>query len=245
MGIVSVIGVGSIDILTGSELSFSLFYLMPIVLVTLSAGRNPGLVISVISAAMWFLADVLAGHSYSQPVIRYWNAIVRLGFFVVVTLLIPALKALERERGLARTDDLTGAGNRRHFEEVAQTELDRSHRYKHPLTIAYFDIDGFKTVNDKWGHRTGDKLLCAVVKQAKSHLRKTDIIARLGGDEFAILFHETDQAAAQIAVRKIQSALLHEMSRHNWPVTFSIGVLTCLNAQISANELIKKTDQLM
>jgi len=244
-GFIFVAGVGVADILTESEFSFSLFYLIPIVLVTWFCGRNLGFVISVASAGMWFLSNVFEGHSYSQPIIRYWNAIVRLGFFVLVTLLLPALKALEREKGLARTDNLTGAANRLHFFELAKTEINRSQRYKRPFTIAYIDIDGFKTVNDQWGHRTGDKLLCAVVNRAKNQLRKTDIIARLGGDEFIVLLPETDQDEAQISVPKIQNALMDEMRRNDWPVTFSIGVLTYLEEQITTDELIKRADGLM
>jgi len=244
-GSIFVGAIGIADIATGSELAFSLFYLIPIVLVTWFSGRNLGLVISVDSAVMWFIADVLAGQTYSQSVIRYWNAITRLGFFIVVTLLLPALRALERERDLARSDYLTGVANRRYFFELAQTELDRSHRYKRPFSIAYIDLDGFKTVNDQWGHQTGDKLLCAVANRVKRELRRTDIIARFGGDEFIVLLLETDQPAAQIAVPKIQSALMDEMRQNDWHVTFSIGVLTCLEAQITADELVKRADSLM
>lgn len=244
-GFIFIVCIGVADILTGSELAFSVFYLIPIVLVTWFSGRNPGLIISATSAVMWFIADDLSGQSYSQPLIRYWNTVVRLGFFVLVTLLLPALKALEREKSLSRTDYLTGVPNRRHFFELAQTELDRSQRYKHPVTMAYIDLDNFKAVNDQWGHRTGDKLLCAVVDQARSQLRSTDIIARFGGDEFVILLPETDQAAAEIVIPKIQDALTDEMRLNDWPVTFSIGVLTCFETQIPMDELIKRADGLM
>jgi diguanylate cyclase (GGDEF)-like protein len=244
-GYVAIFCIGIVDTLMGSEISFSLFYLIPIILVTWFSGKYQGFIICVIGAAVWFTADVLAGHSYSLPIIPYWNALVRLGFFVVVTMLIPALKALEREKGIARTDHLTGAGNRRHFFEVAQTEIDRSQRYKRPFTIAYMDLDGFKTVNDQWGHITGDKILCAVVNRIKRHVRKTDIIARLGGDEFVILLPETNQDAAKIAIPKIQNILIDEMRRNDWPVSFSIGVLTCLEAKITPDELIKRADNLM
>jgi diguanylate cyclase (GGDEF)-like protein len=244
-GSIVVVGIGIADIVTGSELAFALFYLIPIVMVTWFSGRTLGFVISVASTVMWVIADGLAGQSYSQPVIRYWNAFSRLSFFVLVTLLLPALKALEREKGLARTDHLTGIANRHHFFEVAQSELDRSQRYKRPFTIAYIDLDGFKTVNDQWGHSIGDNLLCAVVNRAKSQLRKTDFMARLGGDEFIVLLPETDQNTAQTAVPKIQNTLMDEMRRNDWPVTFSIGVLTCLEAKITTDELIKRADSLM
>ena len=245
LGFIVVICIGGADILTGSELAFSVFYLIPIGVVTWFSGRNPGLFISLASAVMWFLADDLSGQAYSQPLIRYWNTAVRFGFFVVVTILLPALRALEREKSLARTDYLTGIANRRHFFELAQTELERSQRYQHPITLAYIDLDSFKIVNDQWGHKTGDKLLCAVVDRAKRQLRSTDTIARLGGDEFVLLLPETDQVAAKMVIPKINNVLTDEMRRNGWPVTFSIGVLTCLNAQIPMDELIKRADGLM
>ena len=245
LGFIVVICIGGADILTGSELAFSVFYLIPIGVVTWFSGRNPGLFISLVSAVMWFLADDLSGQSYSQPLIRYWNTAVRFGFFVVVTILLPVLRALEREKSLARTDYLTGIANRRHFFELAQTELERSQRYQHPITLAYIDLDNFKIVNDQWGHKTGDKLLCAVVDRAKSQLRGTDTIARLGGDEFVLLLPETDQVAAKMVIPKIHNILTDEMRLNGWPVTFSIGVLTCLDTQIPMDELIKRADGLM
>lgn len=244
-GCVLVAGVGIGDYVTGEELSFSLFYLIPIALVTWFAGMRGGLGMSVISAMTWFIADSLSGQTYSYPVVRYWNAAVHLSFFVIVTLLLPALKAVEREKLTARTDDLTGMANRRLFFEVLQNELNRSQRYKRPFTIVYIDLDGFKAVNDRSGHQTGDKLLCAVANRAKSLLRATDIMARVGGDEFVILLPELDQDPAQIVVPKIQSALLDEMRRNDWPVTFSIGALTYREGPITADGLTSGADELM
>ena len=245
IGCFFVAGIGIADVLTGTELAFSLFYLIPVALVTWFSGRTIGLVVSVIAAITWFVVDTLSGLSYSQPLIRYWNTAVRLGFFVVVALLLPALKALKHEKKVARIDELTGVDNRRSFFEAAHTELYRAQRYNRYFTVAYIDLDNFKAVNDQSGHQTGDRLLCAVVERAKSHLRKTDLIARLGGDEFVLLLPEVDQAAAQTTISKIRTALLHEMRMNNWPVTFSIGVLTYRNGPITAEELIRKGDELM
>jgi diguanylate cyclase (GGDEF)-like protein len=240
-----VAAIGSADYVTGTEISVSSFYLIPIVIVAWFAGMNAGLGISVISAITWFIADVLGGQSYSNPIIRYWNAAVRLSFFVLVTILIPALKAVEHEKLIARTDDLTGIANRRQFFEVLQSEVNRSQRYKRPFTIVYIDLDNFKAVNDQMGHEAGDKLLCAIADRTKSFLRTTDIMARLGGDEFAILLPELGQDPAPIVVPKIQHALLEEMQRNDWPVTFSVGALTCRDASVTADRLISRADELM
>ena len=244
-GLIGVVIVGFADYTTGREIAFSLFYLIPIVLVTWYSGNKLGLVISGASAVAWFTADTLAGQAYSSPVIPYWNAAVRLSFFVVVTFLLSSLKGLEHERAAARQDDLTGAANRRHFFEVVQAELDRSQRYQRPFTLVYFDIDGFKAINDQWGHQVGDQLLCAVVKQARRHLRKTDFLARLGGDEFIILLPETGSKVAHAAATNLQQVLVAEMGSHHWPVTFSIGTLTCVDASLTPDELIVKADALM
>ena len=97
VGSVLVVVIGTADVLTGPELSLSFFYLVPIVLVVWFVGSRAGLVMALCCGMAWFVADALSGQSYSSEWIRYWNALVRLGFFFVVALLLPALKALERE----------------------------------------------------------------------------------------------------------------------------------------------------
>lgn len=239
-------GVGTIDVLTGYELAFSLFYLLPITSTTWFAGARSGVVISLVSALVWFAADAFAGQPYSHPAIAYWNTTIRFGFFLITTFLISSLRqAILREQDLARIDNMTGAVNKRYFAELVQRELDRSQRFKHPLTVAYLDLDNFKAVNDNHGHSTGDQVLSTTVKEAKGQLRKTDVVARLGGDEFAFLLPETDAGAAQVAISKVQARLLDKMRRNNWPVTFSIGVLTCMSTPPTTDELLKQADAVM
>ncbi|MBT8097960.1 MAG: sensor domain-containing diguanylate cyclase [Woeseia sp.] len=153
--------------------------------------------------------------------------------------------ALEREKEISRTDPLTGAANRRLFSERLQREMDRSRRYKHPFSIAYLDLDHFKLVNDNMGHHAGDRLLATVVQTIQALCRSTDTVARVGGDEFAVLFPETDASAVRGAVDKFRAALLAEMRRNNWPVTFSIGVITCTTPPDDAQKLIGAADSLM
>lgn len=245
-GIVLVALLGVLDTLTGYELSFSLFYLIPISLVSWFAGRRSGIMMTLYSGFSWFTADSLAGHVYSHPAIQYWNGSIRLGFFLVSALLIAALReALEHEKELSRIDNLTGAVNRRYFDTLLQQEIDRTRRYGRPYTLAYVDLDNFKMVNDTAGHSEGDKVLQAVADAAREQLRNVDVVARMGGDEFAFLFPETDQSQARDCATKLQHALLDEMQRHGWPVTFSIGILTCDTAPQTRDELIRQADRLM
>jgi diguanylate cyclase (GGDEF)-like protein len=83
------------------------------------------------------------------------------------------------------------------------------------------------------------------VESSEKLIRKTDVLARLGGDEFALLLPETGQEAARVIVDKMEGALSMEMQRCKWPVTFSIGVLTCTAAPRTADELVKMTDETM
>ena len=241
-----IIGVlGIIDTLTGKELDFSLFYVIPILIVTWHTGLGLGIVFSLISALVWLLSDVLSGN-VTLLSIYAWNTLIRLGFFLTIAFLLSRLlTVLEHEREIAHKDYLTGALNSLFFYNVLQMEINRSLRYKNLFTIAYIDLDNIKTVNDEFGHATGDEVLCFFVNQIKNSLRKADVVARLGGDEFALLMPETNQKSAQVVLSKLQHNILAGMQKNNWPVTLSIGVLTCIDTPPTANEAIKKVDDLM
>jgi diguanylate cyclase (GGDEF)-like protein/PAS domain S-box-containing protein len=154
-------------------------------------------------------------------------------------------KAFEHEKELARVDPLTGAANQRSFYELARREIERSRRYKYPFTIAYLDLDDFKAINDQFGHKVGDEILCAVVKYSDRRLRKTDLFARLGGDEFAFLLVETGPELAQTIISKFQEDAFFRIQENSSPVTFSIGVLTCIDASLTLEEILKMVDDLM
>jgi diguanylate cyclase (GGDEF)-like protein len=238
--------IGVIDYQTGYELAFSLFYLVPICLATWVSGRDMGLLLSILGACVWYLADVLSGHVYSSSLIYLWNTGIRLGFFAVVTFTLAALReSLEHERNLSRTDPLTDAANSRAFLELVQSEVQRYERYQHPFTVVYIDLDNFKTVNDRYGHLVGDKILHAIVAEIRKRLRKTDVVGRLGGDEFGLFLPETGQEAAQVVVKKIRAGILDTMQMRKLPVTASLGVVTCQGIPHSGETLIKLADDLM
>jgi diguanylate cyclase (GGDEF)-like protein len=246
LGLVLILAIGVIDFVTGYELAFSLFYVLPIALITWLTDRRFGLAASVISAIVWLVADLASQHVYSNPLIPIWNTLIRLAFFVIITLLLSALRmALQRESELARVDYLTGALNSRYFYDLAQREIDLFQRYQHPFTLAYLDLDNFKAVNDQLGHATGDQVLRKVVSSVKANLRKTDMVARMGGDEFVMLLPETNQKSAEVVLSRLQLHLLEEMHNNDWPITFSTGVLTCTAAPDSPDELVMLADDLM
>lgn len=238
--------IGTTDYLVGNEIGFSIFFVLPIATIAWTTGRRLGYLASILSAAVWLWADLSTSSGYSHQLVPVWNSLIRLGFFIIITKLLTMLQdALRRESELARIDHLTGAANARSFHEIIQLEIDRCERFKHPFTLAYIDLDNFKVVNDQLGHSTGNLLLRAVVDTMRSNVRKTDFVGRIGGDEFAILFSETGHDVARVALQKIHQLLNEQMQSHQWPVTFSIGAVTCNLPPPSADALLDQADKLM
>jgi diguanylate cyclase (GGDEF)-like protein len=238
--------ISSLDFITGYDISVSVLYLFPIVLIAWFEGGVPAALISIFSAITWAVADLASGHIYSHIAVSIWNAIMVLGMFLIVAYSVAAVKKLLiSEREHAHNDYLTGVTNAGYFYEQANMEIIRSARYNRPLTLAYIDIDNFEQVNDTFGHNTGDNLLRAVATTMKATLRSTDSIARLGGDQFAILMPETSQEHAAIAINKVREQLLETVRKKGWPVTFSIGVATCYTPTCTTDELVKMADTLM
>jgi diguanylate cyclase (GGDEF)-like protein len=108
---------------------------------------------------------------------------------------------------LATTDPLTGIGNRRRMTEQINKELERSRRFKHPLSLLMLDIDHFKTVNDSYGHEAGDRALIAVSKILAAGMRSVDMASRFGGEEFVLLMPETDIQVAGNAAERLRAQI--------------------------------------
>jgi diguanylate cyclase (GGDEF)-like protein len=244
--VVMIAFLGYLDYISGFEFSFSLFYLFPVTAAAWFVNRKSAIYLSFVSTVVWYISNLLAGQTYTQPVIGYWNAAVRLGFFIITALLLSRMKeSLDREKELSRTDSITGLFNSRAFYQLADAELRRVKRYAHPYTLAYLDIDQFKNINDRFGHLVGDSVLKVIAGTLLENLRQTDLVARLGGDEFAILLPETDNEAARVTITKVQQVLNKAMTSHNWKTTFSIGVVTYHKYSLPIDAMIQKVDALM
>jgi|RhiMetdeSRZDD1v2_1073273.scaffolds.fasta_scaffold406663_2 diguanylate cyclase (GGDEF)-like protein len=244
---IAIIGLlGILDYATGNELTLSLFYLIPIVLGTWAVDRKTGLFMSFISGLTLLGAEIAAGQTYSHPIFYLLNTLLRTLFYVVFVYLMTELQKSRIEEQLAaRTDFVTGAVNARYFNELLQMEISRIRRYPHPITLVYVDVDNFKLVNDLFGHKIGDDVLRCIATELKSLLRVTDTVARLGGDEFVMLLPSTRQPEARLVVSKVYANLIETMSRKNWPVTFSMGAVTCEFSPYSAEQLVNMADELM
>jgi diguanylate cyclase (GGDEF)-like protein len=240
--LLAVIGIG--DYFTGTDISISFFFLAPIAVAAWYINRDAGMGVSIASAAIWFVVN---GPAVSLPFpVLLWNAGVRLGFFAVVAALLSTLhQAIDRERALARTDYLTGVKNNRSFYEQADIELRRARRHRRPISIAYIDLDGFKELNDRFGHNEGDSALRAIGIALLRYLRSTDVVGRMGGDEFAILLPEAGKGEAISTGKRLHELLTTELKGNGWPITLSMGVVTCTTAPSEVTRLMKEVDALM
>lgn len=238
--------IGWADVATGVELALSIFYYVPIAFVTWFAGRRSGVVTAVVAAIVWYGADVLAGATYSQAWIPYWNASVRLGMYLLLAVLLGRLRAaFERESELARTDSLTGVSNARHFHETARLELARATRGGGAMTLAYVDVDDFKTVNDDYGHSAGDELLRTIGRALVRNVRALDTVARVGGDEFVVLLPDADGDGGGRALARIVRGVECDVARLPQSVTFSVGAVTFASPPATVDEMMWAADHVM
>jgi len=241
---VQLVVVALLDVHTGTELNLSIFYLLPISFAAWFLGAGLGLLSAFLSAGLLVYLNAEAGSAHLLATTV--NALTNLLLFVFLVVIIGEVKTLyQRERESSRRDYLTSLPNARAFYELLTHEQNRSRRFGRPLTLGYIDLDNFKLMNDLFGHPEGDTLLAAVAKTMQNSIRETDIIARLGGDEFVLLLPETTEEQATVVLAKLQRGLMQLMGDHRWPVTFSIGAVTFLNAPESAEEMVQRADQLM
>ncbi|MCQ8102768.1 diguanylate cyclase [Methylomonas sp. SURF-2] len=147
----------------------------------------------------------------------------------------------------AHTDFLTELANRRRFIELATTEVARAQRYRTSVSLIMFDIDHFKAVNDRYGHKTGDNVLHKLAATVRQTLRDVDIAGRLGGEEFAVMLPETGAKAAWDAAERLRLAIagteMQAESAERFHVTISMGIATLTDAACDIETLLKNADE--
>lgn len=138
------------------------------------------------------------------------------------------LKArLVETEGLADRDALTPLLNRRAFLRELNRVRTFAQRYGSPASLVYFDLDGFKTVNDRYGHAAGDAALQAVAERLLGNVRESDLVGRMGGDEFAVILAQADQTVAEAKAAALAHAIEREpIAFGDWsaPLHISYGV---------------------
>jgi len=246
IGLASAAVVGVLDYLTGSHVTLTAIYLLPVYFVAWHAGAGAGMLLAVFCAVAWLAAGHYAGRLFPTTLVMLWQFFSLAAIAGAFAILLARLrKAQSRTQALSLVDFLTGALNSRAFYNLVENEHRKSARFKRPVTLVYIGLDHFKRVNSRFGHTVGDMVLQKVARTMMKYLRATDRVARLGGDEFVILLSETDLAAAKIVIPKICEQLAEEMEDKRWPITFSVAVVTFYHVPPTARAMIKMSEKLM
>ena len=141
-------------------------------------------------------------------------------------------------------DEVTGLYNRRFFSLRLEEELSRFKRFNHPVSVVSIDIDGFKNVNDEFGHAVGDETLRELAQILMKHSRGINVVSRFGGDEFSILLVETSKAGARLYADRIRQVVATFPFSHGKPVTASFGVASLPDDETAtAEDLFRAADE--
>ena len=192
---------------------------------------------SAASALPLFYATGRASHTPAQVAVGILTLVVVAG---IVTVLREGLQARQRRlEDLAVRDPLTGVGNYRLMTERLDYEVARHRRSGTCFSVLLFDLDGFKAINDTFGHLVGDRVLADVARALVSSVREQDTVARQGGDEFSILAPETDAEGAWRLAARAQQAV---SAAANGSLSTSIGVATFPTDAHGSDRLLAQAD---
>ncbi len=180
------------------------------------------------AANIGYLISYEEDDTYALFETNFWNNVIlgNIITFLILGFLFYVMRMNEKLKLIAATDKLTGLFNRNKFYELAELEIERSKRYDRPLSLLIFDIDHFKTINDRYGHNVGDYVLKTMADIIRKNIRKHDFIFRWGGEEFIILAPETNLEGAVNFAEKLRERVEEFQFKDVEKVTISIGVAT-------------------
>jgi len=164
------------------------------------------------------------------------------------TLVITAMENRRRALLLGRlalTDHLTGLANRAHFDRTLESEMAHAMRTGEPFSVLYMDLDGFKEINDRFGHAAGDDVLREIARRLAEQVREEDAVARFGGDEFGVVMRTSAQDSAQALAQRITKAVsapIRISTGNTAVVGISIGLATYTEGMASGATLLDQAD---
>jgi diguanylate cyclase (GGDEF)-like protein len=187
------------DYLAGREMSFLIFYVLPIAAVGWRTGRSPALVVASAASVAWLVSHAIGLDGGDVPLLL-WNWLNRTFIFLVAAVFSDLLS---RQMVLAQTDPLTSLPNRRALLHRLKATIYRGAGARTSISLAYIDLDNFKAINDRFGHGAGDTVLQRIAETIRVTIRASDLPARVGGDEFVVIFWRLPKEDALRIARRL------------------------------------------
>jgi len=243
MGIVSVIATGAIEWATELPFPNDVVFVLIIGGVAFHGSLVAGVSLAVLASMARFASTATpATRTPAEWPIAAVEGLALLALLFGIVFLARALhRAIGALQEQALRDPLTGTFNTRGFMDLAERERLRALRNGQPLTIAYFDIDGLKKLNDAAGHQAGDRLLLSFVSAVAESIRPYDIFARIGGDEFVLILPATERREALSVITRIRAQLIGQLP----PLSVSVGAVTYSAPTDQVETMLQAADHLM
>lgn len=244
--LLSIIFIGYLHFIIGPSFEFHLFFLVPIMVASWFTGVFFCYFVLCLTIFSWTLGDYLLASNNIESLPFLFNSTIHALILAYITYLLRYIRhLLIRESQLAREDSLTKTPNRRSFYESGEIAFSTGHRQQLPVTIIFIDVDSFKSINDTYGHKIGDKLLFEAAQVMNQHVRKNDVLGRIGGDEFCLILLNVEKEQAHSYATNLKEKLAEKMYQHQWQTTFSMGIVTYRVTPPDFLNTIEQADRLM
>jgi diguanylate cyclase (GGDEF)-like protein len=185
----------------------------------------------------------------AEPALDEWRAAPLLAIVDPIGGPLDTAMRLKRANALSSIDDLTGLYNSRFLDGALRREVKRSIRTGHPLSLLFVDLDGFKGINDRYGHICGSRALVEAAERIQAGARETDIVARFGGDEFSLVLPDTDREGAMLVARRVRERVAGHpfLAKEGigYRLTASVGAATLSGATGTPESLLAAADTAM
>jgi len=241
-------------LLTGHSMS-PFFFLYPLLIGGAALIAAPRITViltleTVVAYAIAALSGPMSSADYQDALARIAINLTALLLLAYSGMVVSRVQSRTREAAirLSTVDSLTDLYNRAFFFNAVDHEIQRSKRYRRGFCLLMMDLDGLKSINDRYGHYEGDVVLRDVAQLIRAGLRGIDIAARYGGDEFVAMLPETDQDGAYVVAEKIRqmvSELVVETGGNQISTSLSIGVVSYPEDGQTADELMIAADEAM
>ena len=240
-----VAAIAVLDFVIGGAVSLYMLYLLPIGFIGIYGNRLQGIFLSILSAGLWILVDYNLGTLSFEKSFSWVEITSRVILLIFIAYIIGSYRiAYQALLQQAYRDEKTGAYNYSAFLEIGSKYLKIISRSGDVASLAYFDMDNFKIINDTYGHSTGDKVLLQFSNIVMKHVRSSDLFARIGGDEFIVLFIGSDANQSRDILEKIKNEFNERMMTNNYPTTVSVGLIDITRSK-NLEVMIMEADLMM